>query len=395
MEADVGQTPGRSRKLNPRVLILSASTGSGHQSASIALQEEIRSRGGTAEVVDCMDHVSKKFRRWFKGGYEMLVKNQPWFWGYLYKTSDRPLFNYGVQTLLDWKCCYPLDDVVRDFRPDVVLCAHSVAQPRLPALRKELGFATAVVVTDLYPHRMWLRGDPDLFFVPTEESCRVLRRRLGEKRRPVHHTGIPVNRAFRRNVDPAAVRSKFGLPADRPLVLLSSGGIGAGPFDDAVAALLGIEAHLAALCGRSQEAYDSLRRKFGGQGGLTILGPLEQPDMGALMGSADLLIGKSGGLTTFEALACGLPFLVLLPFLIPGQEEDNADWLQTIGAGQLVEELSELRPTVDSLLADPALLAAMREAALKHARPEAARAIVDHLWELCSARQQVEVLGSQ
>lgn len=375
-----------------RVLILSASTGSGHHSASFALQEEIESRGGVAEVVDCMDHVSKRFRRWFKGGYEMLVRKQPWFWGHLYRTSDRPLFNYGVQTLLDWKCTYPLDDVIRAFRPDVVLCAHSVAQPRLPALRKELGFLVAVVVTDLHPHRMWLRGSPDLFYVPTQASLQVLQRRLGSEPRPIVHTGIPVNRAFRPTTDPASVRARWNLPAEKPILLLSSGGIGAGPFDEAMKTLAGIDAHIVALCGRSEEAYRLLSSQFGDNRDVTTLRQISQAEMGELMGIATMLIGKSGGLTTFETLAAGCPFLILLPFLIPGQEEDNADWLEEIGAGAIVPDVERLRAQVDRLLSSPEELGRMRNAALQHACPNAAKTIVDDLLARFDARQVVEML---
>jgi processive 1,2-diacylglycerol beta-glucosyltransferase len=52
--------------------------------------------------------------------------------------------------------------------------------------------------------------------------------------------------------------------------------------------------------------------------------------MSEFMAAADCLIGKPGGLTISEALARGLPMVIVNP--IPGQEERNADYLLEEGA---------------------------------------------------------------
>ena len=99
--------------------------------------------------------------------------------------------------------------------------------------------------------------------------------------------------------------------------------------------------------------------------------------MHELMHSSDLFIGKPGGLTTSEALACGLPMAVFSP--IPGQEERNSDHLLEEGAGLRCNELTTLPFKLDRLLADPVRLAAMRRAAAAMGRPHAARTIVETL----------------
>lgn len=369
-----------------RFLLLSASTGSGHDSAAKAIAQALEEAGGTVEIIDCMDHVSPYFKKWFKGGYEMLVRESPWFWGYLYRTSDRPLLNYSVQTFLDWKCSWPIDQVIRDFAPDVIVCVHSVAQPRLPAIRRELGCTVAVVVTDLYPHRMWLRGEPDCFFVPTQASVEILRRRLGRRDVPITWTGIPINRAFRPRNDRNALRTKWLADASKPAVVLSSGGIGGGPFLDAVEMLKGLDANLLVLCGRNRSSYEDVLSATRGDHLIMPMSQVSQEEMGEILNVADVLIGKSGGLTTFEALACGCPFLILKPFLIPGQEEDNAQWLNDVGAGLTIDSLEALRPTLESVLADEARRTAMRAAALANAKPEAAQTIATALIAMPNAR---------
>lgn len=96
-----------------------------------------------------------------------------------------------------------------------------------------------------------------------------------------------------------------------------------------------------------------------------------RPDYG--LAAADLLVGKPGGLTTAEALARGLPLVIVNP--IPGQEERNARHLLEQGAAIRCSNLPLLAWKINRLLDDPARLSRMRESARRLARPEAAREI--------------------
>jgi processive 1,2-diacylglycerol beta-glucosyltransferase len=99
--------------------------------------------------------------------------------------------------------------------------------------------------------------------------------------------------------------------------------------------------------------------------------------MDEYMAAADVLVGKPGGLTTCEALAKGLPMVIVNP--IPGQEERNADHLLEAGAAIRCNNLPALAWKLDQLLADPERLGAMRANARRLARPDAARTIVAEL----------------
>jgi processive 1,2-diacylglycerol beta-glucosyltransferase len=98
------------------------------------------------------------------------------------------------------------------------------------------------------------------------------------------------------------------------------------------------------------------------------------------MSAADILLGKPGGLTTSEALAKGLVFVIVNP--IPGQEERNSDHLLEDGVAIRCNNLPVLAYKLDRLLDDPARFASMRDGARRLARPAAARAIVERLLEL-------------
>ena len=84
--------------------------------------------------------------------------------------------------------------------------------------------------------------------------------------------------------------------------------------------------------------------------------------MDELMTAADLFVGKPGGLTTSEALAKGLPMIVINP--IPGQEERNSDHLLEEGIALRCNNLPALAFKIDRLISDPGKLMLMRGNAL-------------------------------
>ena len=103
-------------------------------------------------------------------------------------------------------------------------------------------------------------------------------------------------------------------------------------------------------------------------------------EMDELMAASDLVLGKPGGLTTSEALAKGLVFVIVNP--IPGQEERNSDHLLEAAAAIRCNNLPVLAYKMDRLLGDPARFASMQANVQGMARPNAARDIVQKLLRL-------------
>jgi processive 1,2-diacylglycerol beta-glucosyltransferase len=91
-------------------------------------------------------------------------------------------------------------------------------------------------------------------------------------------------------------------------------------------------------------------------------------------------VGKSGGLTSSEAVARGLPLVVYRP--IPGQEERNCDYLQESGAAVRVHDLDELHYRLHHFVANPAHLARMAERARAIGRPRAAHDVARKVLEM-------------
>jgi UDP-N-acetylglucosamine--N-acetylmuramyl-(pentapeptide) pyrophosphoryl-undecaprenol N-acetylglucosamine transferase len=120
-------------------------------------------------------------------------------------------------------------------------------------------------------------------------------------------------------------------------------------------------------------------------------------DMPKALRAADLAVARAGAATLGEFPAAGLPS-VLVPYPHSGQHQDpNAEYMARNGASRVLADAhlaDNLVPTIIELLGDDKALAKMREAAEAMARPEAAQAIAQQLWQVgqhCAMAQ----LGAQ
>ncbi len=369
----------------PRILVLWASTGNGHISVSRALETALGERNMEVLSVDALDYSPGGYRTWYGGGYEMVVRRWPWLWGLMYRVSDDIGPMYHLQTTMDHLFLAGLEDLIRQFRPDWVLCTHSVPQPRLERIRARLkSFRIGVVVTDFYPHSMWRRGNPDRYFVPSEWSRDQLEALLPGYASRTSVTGIPTDSRFALRPGRSAARCRLHLQPELPTLLLTSGGIGGGPLLAAARALAKLEqdCQIVVVCGRNAGAYRCLKTNIaalnvGGRVRFRVEGYVSAETMATLMHASDFLIGKPGGATMAEALTSGCPLLVYTPVMIPGQEEFNARLLEREGVARIAHCPDELRATVNALLAAPNQLEKMRTCALSLARPDAADRIAD------------------
>jgi processive 1,2-diacylglycerol beta-glucosyltransferase len=100
-------------------------------------------------------------------------------------------------------------------------------------------------------------------------------------------------------------------------------------------------------------------------------------EMHKMMAAADLVVTKPGGLTVSECLALGKPMLLISP--IPGQEEHNAGFLMEEGAAWLAYDAIGLDYKVARLMADPPKLANMAARSRALGKPQAARAVLQHV----------------
>ena len=217
----------------------------------------------------------------------------------------------------------------------------------------------------------WLCSRFAHYFVALDET-RAHLEELGIPAERITVSGIPIDPAFAVPKDRRGDARQVRLRQDGVVILISAGGFGVGKIDALITALLRLrhQAQIVAICGRNEELKAQLDRLAAGLAprsrvALKVVGYTTAMD--EYMAAADLVVGKPGGLTTSEALARGLVFVVVSP--IPGQEERNADHLLEEGAAIRCNNLPVLAYKIDRLLDDPARLAAMRANVARLARP--------------------------
>ncbi len=368
---------------NYRVLILSASAGTGHLRAAEALEKACRRHPEIGDVrnVDALSYTNKLFRDFYSKFYISLVRNAPTFLGWWYETSDEPWKTDRMRFMLDRMNTGPLIRMIKKFQPDMTICTHFLPAEIMSHLinRGAVEARLSIVVTDLDFHAMWLSRLFHHYFVALDETKAHLTM-LGLPEDRITVSGIPVDPAFAEQKDKIEMRLKHGLDPARPVLLLSAGAFGVGPAAEVVKVLMLLKApaQIVVICGKNEELRQQVQAMAGQMPAhlaLKVLGFTHEMD--EWMAASDLYIGKPGGLTTAETLCKSLPMVIFSP--IPGQEQRNSDQLLENGAAIKCNEIVTMAYKIDRLLASPERLAAMREAAREMSRPDAAERVVETL----------------
>jgi processive 1,2-diacylglycerol beta-glucosyltransferase len=367
--------------MSQRLLILSVSAGAGHVRAAQALEAAAKSSSPPLEAVhlDLLTLVPKEFRTMYAEQYIKLVDRLPQLWSYFYAKTDRPSRDSLIGKLkraAEKLNTRMLQAEIARLRPEAIVCTHFLPAELL-SRRKAKGVDLPpiwVQVTDFDVHALWVHPHVDRYCVASDEVAFRLADR-GVPRARISVTGIPVMPQFSTPLERAACAAELGIAADRFTVALMAGGAGVGALDELAERLLRAsdELQLVALAGRNAELLARLRK-------LAKSHPRQLFPLGftttveRVMSAADLVVTKPGGLTVSECLARHKPMLLVSP--IPGQEERNADYLLEAGAALKAADAATLEFKLGQLLADPARLRAMSEAAHRTGRPHAARDVI-------------------
>ncbi|WDL96839.1 MGDG synthase family glycosyltransferase [Alicyclobacillus sp. ALC3] len=361
-----------------RVLLLTASYGDGHHQVASALADAFSLFGADVREFDCIrsggraDGQSRVFGEWV---YESLTRFAPWLYGISYNWTRNLSERHPLWWLLSLPLRGRLTHLLRDFRPDVVL---QLFPERLLSDMKsaDLPPFIGVVVTDYSVHTRWYHRRVTTYFLPALDFLDLSRRFVLPHSRCVA-TGIPLRRQFwtsERANDDVQRHQVETVDTSRPYVLVAAGG--RGLFPDLQQTLLQLCARLPdhdvyVMCGKNQRMLETIQRVS--EDMPRVVGLPFVSEVALLYKYASFAVVKAGGLTVSECLAMSCPMLLYRPQ--PGQEYDNAKYVESIGAGRLVHASRELADVL-SAFADPAVRTEMRAACRESAHPNAANDVV-------------------
>jgi UDP-N-acetylglucosamine:LPS N-acetylglucosamine transferase len=295
----------------PRVLILTASVGEGHDLPTRTLAAQLRAENPGVDVVtaDGLAVMGRIVAAVSESAPRVVFFRFGWLWDlgfWLFarfaptrQLAQRGLTRLGGPGLLR---------LIRAHEPDVVVSTYPTSTEVLGRLRKSgrLAVPVCAAITDLAALRYWATPGADVHLITHPESVAEVRSIAGAAA-PVHAVNGFTDPAFlapRRRED---AREALGLPPAAMIVLVSGGGWGVGRLETAVEVALGLDrvGLVVCLCGRNEQLRTRLERCFGDDPRVRVTGFTEA--MGDWLAAADALVHSTAGLTIFEALIRGCP----------------------------------------------------------------------------------------
>jgi processive 1,2-diacylglycerol beta-glucosyltransferase len=369
--------------MTKKILVLSASVGAGHMRAAEAVELAFREIVPAAQVtnVDVLTLTNFMFRRLYGTAYLDLVNKMPHVLGYFYDFLDRPVSSQrgsdDLRRLVQRMNLGSFLDFLKSEPWDVVVNTHFLPAEMIAGLKKQNQFTAPqlTVTTDFETHRLWANEPCEHYFTATMEGALYLEH-WGVPPGHCSVTGIPIHPKFAQRPSREACRQKHGIAGDRPVVLQVAGGFGVGPIAQILDSIKRVKVPLdiVVITGKNKELKQSLEAQSNQTvHRIKVLG--FTTEMEEWMAAADLLVTKPGGLTTSEALACGVAIAVVNP--IPGQESRNSDYLLEQGAAIKINNMATLDYKLTELLKNPERLQRLRDNATRLGRPRAAYEIVE------------------
>jgi len=368
----------------PRILILTAAYGEGHNAAARALATAFNEEApGTAVVVDIFAEARPRLNELVRRTYLAAINGTPRLWRLLYALMDRPWFMQACRLFMGAQA-RELARVLAREQPAAVCSsfpAYAILLGDL-ARRGRLAAPHFNIVTDsISVNSIWWRPGCDGWFVPNEDTNEVMRA-AGVDPRRLHVSGFPVTPFFRQNAGVVTRPDLASGAAPRILYIINSGTRNA----EATARLLLAQGEWEVTCtvGRDEALRQTLLAAAAGRGRRAeILGWTDQ--IPALLMSHHVVVSKAGGATTQEAVAARCPMIVNQ--VVPGQEEGNCELLLRHGAGALATTPEAVIDTLRQAFADRGRGWAAWEAALQPmARPDAGRTVAREVLAQVAAR---------
>lgn len=175
----------------------------------------------------------------------------------------------------------------------------------------------------------------------------------------IESTGWFVRPEFNQDTSKAEMRKELGLDPDKLTLLFAAGSEGEVKSAQLIPQLLalGEPIQIMLACGSNEE----LRRKFQSLADSYKNNPSQKfftlpftKKLHKYVRAADLLVGKAGPNTIFEAAACGTPFFATTH--IAGQEDGNLDIIREHELGYVEENLDKAKQLLSEVIAQPELL---------------------------------------
>jgi len=361
-----------------RAIILTMSTGNGHNIASNALRNYLKSQGVDAKVIDAYKYFNKMLSKLLEKGYLLSTKYVPYVYGKFYNSIEK----HNPDSKIAWSTfCNSI--VSRQFakyisrqNPDIVIPTHPLAAVLMSEYKRKrfVNTKTVGIVTDFCVLPYWDMAEMD-YYVTANELVKNLLIKKGISEDKVLSYGIPVDMKFSLKKDKLKAREELGIE-NKKTVFIITGSMGFGNTEKYIKALdeLDEDFQIISVCGSNTHMKSRIDKMYVRKN-IYNFGFVNNVD--TIMDASDIIITKPGGLTVSEAISKNLPIILVDP--IPGQEDRNRDFLINSSLAVGASENTPIDEVLCNLLQCEERLNQIRKMQAILGRPNAAKDIGDFI----------------
>ena len=346
------------------ILILSASTGGGHMRASKAIESYMlkQDKDINVKIVDSLLYISPILNKTITSGYVYLATKTPKLYGKLYDLSNKDRKFSNFVTRINNIFANKLLPLIDDFKPDVIITTHPFPTEMVSRLKlkNEINIPLICIMTDYAPHKAWLSEKVDAYIVANDDMvAKMVAQGVSEEH--IYPYGIPVDEVFFEEEEKQLVLEELNLDKNLPTILMMAGSFGVANVFDIYANIIDIDLdfQIILVTGKNKKLYNQFKEVVGNSPKNTKLIYFTN-EINKFMQASDIIITKPGGLTVTEALACNIPMAIF--DAIPGQEEENAEFLIKHNMAVRISDGNSCREAIVRLLEDNGKLENMKEA---------------------------------
>lgn len=249
---------------------------------------------------------------------------------------------------------------LHQFAPDVVISTQMIPAAMVSSQKRRgrLNVPLMGVLTDYGMHDFWRQPGVNCYCIAHDSI--VASAQAGERYAEVKSTGVPLMPGFAQPLSQQEARRQLNIAPQSKVILVLGGGLGLSV--DAIAAQLlqrAAPTFLLVMPGKNSSARSQLlARAADHPGRMQVCDWTERMDI--YIRAADVVVGKPGGVSVAEVLACGRPLFATRS--LGGQEGFNVRFLEQHGVGGLVAD-AELADRIDAVIHEPQTLAQIQERA--------------------------------
>ncbi len=365
-------------QIQGKVLLLSCSTGEGHNACAGAIASYLAEHGVESKIVEGTAFVSQWYAAFLAKGHSLMYRRGPALfqigWGY----CERHPGLFERRSLIFKQLAAGVERLYRAVTEggyDTVLCTHALPAVMLTEMlrRHPMELKTAFVATDYTSYPCLHMTELDHYLIPEDGLVEVYIR-LGIPAERLLIGGIPLRRGFFEPMDKPAAKAILGLDPGKRHLLVMGGSMGCGPMSRVVrrmARAMPQDVEMTVICGNNRSLYKRMTRRYRDTAGVHIVGYCDRVPL--YMMASDVYLTKPGGISVSEAATVGLP--MVLVNAVAGCETYNLDRFLRVGGAVTAKGSQALAAQCLFLLAHDEVRRHM-ETALRHTCPPDGAAVL-------------------